>query len=265
MKYRGFSLIELLIVISTIAVLLAIMVPSMSNTKQHAKAVLCQSNLRELTTSLLMYELENETFPNGWKFSYTPPEGGFLGTQKDKIGLWWINYISKFISIDKKKVIFKCPSQNITDKTLDPILCGNYGVNESICKSSSDRRNWDEFVGKPLSFKKVTNASKTLLIADSGYALITWRHVSDKDIEGLGMKYGEDIAYIPGLKINIDRIDNKSLSEGQEDDALKGRHPGKTVNVGFLDGHVETKKADDLLIQKTETDYKNRRPLWLPD
>jgi prepilin-type processing-associated H-X9-DG protein len=65
---------------------------------------------------------------------------------------------------------------------------------------------------------------------------------------------------VPGLEINK----KKDLWPGQHQDAIYGRHPSKSVNVGFADGHVSRKKADDLFVEKTETGYKNRIPLWLP-
>ena len=40
--------------------------------------------------------------------------------------------------------------------------------------------------------------------------------------------------------------------------------PNKTVNVGFADGHVTRKKADDLFVEKAADAYMNRSPLWLP-
>jgi len=71
----------------------------------------------------------------------------------------------------------------------------------------------------------------------------------------------QDTAYVPGLSINRDR----DLLPGQIQDAIGGRHPSKTVNVGFVDGHVDRTKADDLLVEKTgEDQYCNRVPTWDP-
>jgi prepilin-type processing-associated H-X9-DG protein len=72
---------------------------------------------------------------------------------------------------------------------------------------------------------------------------------------------GEDTSYVPGLKINIE----KNLMLDQKQDAIDGRHPNRTVNVGFADGHISRKKADDLLVEKEGDAYTNRSPLWVPE
>jgi len=137
MKRSGFTLIELLVVLAIIALLMAILIPSMQNMKQHAKATLCQSNIRELTIIMLTYEMENETFPIGYKYTQVAPPGGDLGHKTyDRTGLWWINYISDYSKMDEnRKTIFKCPAKNINDiRFKNKVLYGNYGVNLLICK-----------------------------------------------------------------------------------------------------------------------------------
>jgi len=139
------------------------------------------------------------------------------------------------------------------------ILCGNYGVNWSICKSSDDRQSHrEEFIGTPLSTSDIPRPGETLLIVDSGYSLISWWHAADEPPIPLGDTIIEDTAYIPGLWINKKR----DLWPGQEQDAIYGRHPHKTVNIGFTDGHVSRSKADDLFVEKTGSGYKNH--LWVP-
>ena len=59
MKKKAFTLIELLVVIAIIALLLSIMTPALRKAKEAAKRVCCLSNLRQLTTSWLMYADEN--------------------------------------------------------------------------------------------------------------------------------------------------------------------------------------------------------------
>ncbi len=56
---KGFTLIELLVVIAIIALLLSIIVPSLKKTKEYARHVICQSNLKQFSTSLEMYEQEH--------------------------------------------------------------------------------------------------------------------------------------------------------------------------------------------------------------
>jgi prepilin-type processing-associated H-X9-DG protein len=70
----------------------------------------------------------------------------------------------------------------------------------------------------------------------------------------------EDTSFVPGMEINS----QKAVWPGQEDDALQGRHLNKTVNVGFVDGHIENVKADKLLVEKIGEQYKNLWPLWSP-
>ncbi|MBN1846666.1 MAG: prepilin-type N-terminal cleavage/methylation domain-containing protein [Sedimentisphaerales bacterium] len=56
MKHRrGFTLIELLIVIAIIALLLALLVPSLQDAKGQAKAAMCQSNLKQWSRSVALY------------------------------------------------------------------------------------------------------------------------------------------------------------------------------------------------------------------
>jgi len=262
MKRSCFTLIELLVVIATLTLLIAILLPSLHISRRHAKALLCSSNIKQLVLGLIMYETENDTFPYAFDESpLDPPLGGYAGNSAyDRMGWWWFNYTSNYSRKNKgKKAALWCPSRRIGDLKFDYVLHGNYGVNQSVCKSSRGRKSHAEFIGTPLSSSDVPHPSQTLLIVDSGYSLISWWHVTDVPPVLLDSTI-EDTAFVPGLWINKD----KNLWPGQELDAINGRHPKKNVNVGFADGHVNRTKADDLFIEKTEAGYKNRIPLWLP-
>ncbi len=64
---RGFTLIELLVVIAIIALLMAILMPALQRIKEQAKAVACQSNLRQWTLYFSMYTDDNNGFfHRGW-------------------------------------------------------------------------------------------------------------------------------------------------------------------------------------------------------
>ena len=52
---RGFTLIELLVVIAIIALLVAILIPSLNKSREQAKAVYCQSSLRSVMQFTQMY------------------------------------------------------------------------------------------------------------------------------------------------------------------------------------------------------------------
>jgi prepilin-type N-terminal cleavage/methylation domain-containing protein/prepilin-type processing-associated H-X9-DG protein len=56
----AFTLIELLVVISIIALLLAILLPTVKRARNQAKAVVCQSNLKQWGTVLALYAEDNE-------------------------------------------------------------------------------------------------------------------------------------------------------------------------------------------------------------
>ncbi|UCD51417.1 MAG: hypothetical protein JSW27_02055, partial [Phycisphaerales bacterium] len=90
---------------------------------------------------------------------------------------------------------------------------------------------------------------------------ISWWHVRDDPLMTNGVTIA-DTAYIPGLSIN--GRDEREFWQGQTDDAIGGRHRSKSVNVGYLDGHVERQDAEELLVEKEGNGYPNRRPLWEP-
>ncbi len=264
MRHAGFTLIELIVVISTFALFMAIFVPVLQSSRENAKAALCGSNVKQLILGLFSYETENQTLPYGFYDSPTPPPGGYAGYgQYDRKGWWWLNFIEGFYKkSDGKKTVVQCPCKQLNDPMINNnILCGNYGVNRSICKSSDDIQiHREEFVGRPLSIAEIARPAETLLIVDSGYSLISWWHVTNEPPVVLGSTIIEDTAYVPGLRINEDR----DLWPGQEQDAVYGRHLNETVNIGFVDGHVSRTKADDLFVGRTDCDYENKSPLWVP-
>ncbi|GAG14416.1 unnamed protein product, partial [marine sediment metagenome] len=90
-EQRGFTLIELLVVIAIIALLMAILMPALQRVRKQAKAVICQSNLKQWGTIFAMYTEDNN---------------GFFPRRKSGSGRW-INVLYDYYYRDAK--IRCCP------------------------------------------------------------------------------------------------------------------------------------------------------------
>lgn len=77
-KRKGFTLIELLVVIAIIALLMAILMPSLNRVKKQAKAVSCQGQLKQWALILAMYTNDNDGYfhnrPFGTDYSRMWPQ-----------------------------------------------------------------------------------------------------------------------------------------------------------------------------------------------
>jgi prepilin-type N-terminal cleavage/methylation domain-containing protein/prepilin-type processing-associated H-X9-DG protein len=73
-RARGFTLVELLVVIGIISVLISILLPTLSKARQAAQSIQCQSNLRGLAQAMLMYVADNK----GWLPGGPTSSGRFL-------------------------------------------------------------------------------------------------------------------------------------------------------------------------------------------
>ena len=63
-RRRGFTLIELLVVVAIIALLIAILLPSLARARESAKLTVCQTRLRSWAQGFNLYaHLNNDTLP----------------------------------------------------------------------------------------------------------------------------------------------------------------------------------------------------------
>jgi prepilin-type processing-associated H-X9-DG protein/prepilin-type N-terminal cleavage/methylation domain-containing protein len=265
MKSRGLALIELLVVIAIIALLMALSVSVLRAAREQVKSTICQTHQRQLLLNISMYEMAWGTLPRGFALATSgPPAGGYAGdVALDGVGWWWFNSLGIRTPdpLSRKSTILDCPSRVLADFSLrSNCLYGNYGLNWSLCKGSVPGAQFREFKGSPLATSRLLKASRTLLIADSGYAVIGWHHVTANPPFPLADRSGFELSYMPGLGINQGRM----LLSGQRQDAEEGRHPNKTVNIGLADGHVERQACEALLVTKTDETYGNLSPLWKP-
>jgi general secretion pathway protein G len=61
---RGFTLIEMMIVVAIIAILVAILVPNFMRARAQAQTAACEANLKEIATALELYQTDHQAYPD---------------------------------------------------------------------------------------------------------------------------------------------------------------------------------------------------------
>ncbi len=138
MARKGFTIVEVLVVIAVIALLMAITTPAMRRARDQAQAVVCAANIKQLTLGLFNYDSDHETFPYALDtVGLQMPSGGYSGVGGlDRVGWWWFDHLTVYSKkTSGSDTVLACPAKRLGTSQLGrSILVSNYGINRSICK-----------------------------------------------------------------------------------------------------------------------------------
>jgi prepilin-type N-terminal cleavage/methylation domain-containing protein/prepilin-type processing-associated H-X9-DG protein len=114
---RGFTLVELLVVIGIIAVLVSILLPALNRAREAARAVVCASNLKQLGTALAMYVNDNNDYTPRFRYDRQTGNTGIYEYEWSKAieryvatNLKMVNHQNAGLVEEQKLTVYFCPS-----------------------------------------------------------------------------------------------------------------------------------------------------------
>ncbi len=183
--HAGFTLVELLITIAIIALLMAILLPSLRRARWQAQKAVCQSNLHQISVAWHMYLQDNDDAfyqePNA-NWNYGGRQGIAAAYRQDKP-------LNPYFTLPLKTddaAAFRCPSDQGSKYIATPSYYLHYGTsyntNEILigenhliavptycCEDLI--KNLNVRIESGVKFSRIGNTSELILLGDAG-----WKH-----------------------------------------------------------------------------------------
>ncbi len=244
-RFKAFTLVELLVVVAIIALLLAILLPSLQKAKLVAQTTVCGANMRQIGMAMEYYGQDNDQW---LVFHYSDEPFGSA--------IWWSEELVKYLFSDLKPI--NSPADRFTDAAGEGYL-GNASIYYSagaddyrqymrprgVFGCPSSQRGMDPVFQTDYTKNQFTNFSNT---PATGNNVHHWPHRKLPEFRSPSMIY--QLAYGP---LNFDGESAAGLYSympgyaADRPSCVSGRHSGKTnkdpdgsLNMLFLDWHVET-------------------------
>lgn len=218
-KFRGFTLVELLVVISIIALLLAILLPALSRARDAAKSTVCLANLRTLG-------LASQVYLQGNADTYIP---------------WMLNADPVILSNNVSWVRYFLQNQYTTPQAL---LCPGFAnvYREIILKLDQPNQYYAYYLGIDYGYN-YKHIGSSLYYGGGNY--------SPPAKASQIAHPGETIYATDAVHMNSTVTYNMRIGSGVVDDSYiylqypaHARHSGKSrVNVVWCDGHATSESC----------------------
>lgn len=237
---RAFSLVELLVVIATIATLLSLLLPSLGSAREAGRSAVCLSNLRQASIAVTSYAHDFRGIAPPGAANFLINRDRWHGTRANAQQPFspaagpLASYLASTASGTAEMGVRTCPSFAATLRTLADAGagfergCGGYGYNNAFLgvvrrRSPTNPDAWllvTDRGGSPLH--RFRRPDSTLAFADAAFA--------DSGPTGDLIEYSFlEPRYWP---------DNPGH---RADPSIHARHAGRNAraNLAFLDGHAE--------------------------
>lgn len=219
---RGFTLVELLVVIGIIALLIGILLPALSKARESAKTVTCLSNLRTIGQAAYTYAADHRGM---WvPPSYRTITGGGFGDQE----FWYMSlvdegYVSSPDGTDRgpqiSKNIFYCPSGN-------PDQVGSAPTGTKIPSSRLDGAGAYGLRSSSITRPSVNNPSKK-------YTVDCWYGVNSSTS-------GNDVGLMPLVRLPPDNTGSKTYAQNDFSASSKLSNMRRSADLVFaFDGFYQ--------------------------
>jgi len=252
----GFTLVELLVVISIIGILMGLLLPAVQASREASRRVQCVNHLKQIALAVHSHHESHGCFPSGgWEWrdppTYVDNQPVVGKDQKAGWGFQVLPYLEAenvwsagpLVAVSTPNPVFFCPSRRrpqtvaFEDK-YDPPLTGGT-VTHALCDYAASNREGTGVVRRydPLRMADVSDgASNTLLVAEKRLNLAYLGQPQDDDNEGYTAGWNEDTL----RETHHPPAPDYSAASGEDgQQRFGGSHPG-TLNAALADGSVRS-------------------------
>ncbi|HSI35853.1 MAG TPA: prepilin-type N-terminal cleavage/methylation domain-containing protein [Tepidisphaeraceae bacterium] len=214
---RGFTLVELLVVIGIIAALIGILLPALSGARAAARAATCASNLRQLVTVSIAYAQDNQG-------QYPPAHVGLTTTNLHR---WHGTRTSTAAAFDftgspvypylKTERLKECPDFEPPVAGFEA-SAGGYGYNAAYVGSSTGDAGFTaDAVNRPAKTAQILRPAEKVMFADTAMAV----------------KSGSSFTLI-----EYSFVEPPTNAFGPTSPSMHFRHKNRTAVIAWADSHV---------------------------
>ena len=286
---RGFTLVELLVVIGIIAVLIGILLPALQKAKEAGQIVACASRMRQIGMAMQMYVSESrQTYPPCWIqdniAAATPQYQGQAGHNKS-----YVTLLRKYLgrpNDDPYKggnsqqggnmEVFRCPNDVLDRGTwldggaLSYTMPSSWGPDDVFYK-----QRYNGFSNPPGSGTTLNRGLGQMWTGSTNNSYPMWIkanmvHPSAKVLALVERSYSEQAQTVVwNLGYSVNRPSEQLFSAGGVYGfpmlhGKKGRESSARFNYLFADNHVELLTGGETVRDKTmaKTGGWEGDPLW---